>query len=161
MLAVTQATIKDAFLEAVIDTGSITDAAEQVGISRQSPYDWLDAEYSRGVDKNEPEAGSFAYRLLQAKRLAGEKAAGRIHWHSNHSPGMPGVIASIAAAKRYDPLWNDKLEVRHSGTVWTAHVDLNALSDADRAQLLSLAAERATLRLAPESTPPSAADAQT
>jgi phosphopantothenate synthetase len=68
---------------------------------------------------------------------------------------MPGVIASIAAAKRYDPLWNDRMEVRHSGTIWHANVDLGNLSDQDRAQLLSLAAERATLRLnpAPDSPP--------
>ena len=145
--------LREAFLEAVVDTGSITDACDAIGIARRTPYGWIERETAAGIDPDSPQPGSFMHSLAQAKRLAGEKAAGRIHWHSNHSPGMPGVIASIAAAKRYDPLWNDRMEVRHSGTVWHANVDLGTLSDGDRAQLLALAAERASLRLNPPSEP--------
>lgn len=84
--------------------------------------------------------GTFAHAITQAKRLAGERAAGRIMHHAMHSPGMPGVVAAIATAKRYDPGWNDSLNVRHSGTVTNVNIDLAAMPPADRARLFELAA---------------------
>ena len=127
-----------AFLEAVIDTGSMTDAAEQLGISRRSPYNWVASEEYHGTS-------SFTDALALAKKAAGERAAGRVFQHSMTTQGMPGVIASIAFAKRYDSGWNDQLNIRHSGAVLSAHIDLAELDQSERADLLGLMARRLQL----------------
>ncbi len=125
-----------AFLEAVMETGSITNAADALGIGRRTPYSWIESEEARGLSDD---PSSFTHALAQAKKAAGERAAGRVFTHSMETQGMPGVIASIAYAKRYDPGWNDQLSVNVSGKVLHGHVDLNALPSADKRRLLELA----------------------
>lgn len=143
---------QQAFLNALLECGSITEAAQRIGIDRSSHYDWLESERARGLDTSEesPTPTSYAHAFLRAKRIAADRIRERSEQQAlSDEDSMPNTIARIFHIKRWFPEYRDQLNVKHSGTVWHANVDLNALSDTDRAQLLSLAAERATLRLNP------------
>ena len=134
-------TTQRAFLEALAKTGSMTAAAASIGISRDTPYGWLAAEgYSPSAveDEESPPDGTFAHALRQAKSMAAEHALGKLHDIVDKAEGMPSAISAMFTVKRWYPQYRDQLNVKHSGAVLQARVDLNQLSPTERVELAGL-----------------------
>lgn len=144
------------FLQAFCDSGSITQACNDAGISRQAPYDWLWAEGFHSTEVDDAPAGTFAYALLQAKRMVAEDVLGEVHRQAlSSSQGMPAAIQRIFITKRWMPEYRDQLNVRHSGAVLQARVDVNHLNPDERVELLGLIQRRlAGAPQAPAGDPP-------
>lgn len=138
-----------AFLTALADTGSLIDAARRIGIDRTSHYDWLRAEGMLRVlqdDVDPPESAPYARAFLLAKRMGGDRILERAEAHAlSDATDMPATINRIFHIKRWHPAYRDSLNVRHSGAVLSARVDLNQLDPTERADLLRLTQRRLLL----------------
>ena len=132
------------FLEAVVDTGSLTDAAKACGITRQSAYDWMQAEGYKVDTLSDAPVGTFSCALLQAKQMAAEHALGTLH-RIQQGDGMPAAVSAMFTVKRWYPEYRDQLNVRHSGAVLNARINLNELDATERTELLSLVQRRLLL----------------
>lgn len=127
---------KLAFLEALRELGTVRAACEATGISRATPYIWRDAD------------PAFVVAWSAALEDCADTFEGELFRRAREERGMPGVIATLAALKRFRPQHYAAPERQASD----ATVDRLATSLASIAD--SLRANRATLdALAPPAPP--------
>jgi len=109
-----------------------------VGVHRDTPYGWLERERLRG------QGTPFADALLRAKEQLADTYEEHLFERARSEKGMPGVVSSIFMLKALRPdTYRETVQVKHSGTVWNASVDLTAMSPDERAQLIELALMKA------------------
>ena len=132
-------------LEAVEHYGSFTKAADAVGIARATVYNWIDADKQTGLLEEDAPESSFLGKLRRAKMLAAESMLGVSFDHAMNDGGMPATIERFFHLKRWFPEYRDQLNIKHSGAVLHARVDLNQLDSSERIELLRLTQRRLEL----------------
>lgn len=121
--------MQTAVLAALPEAGSLTAAADAVGVHRTNIHHWQ-------------QVPAFAVALSRAKELCGDLILSRLHQQAlSASESMPSVVARIFLTKGYKPEFRDNVTVRHEGAVLHASMDLDALPPEDRIRLLELAAD--------------------
>lgn len=89
---------KIAFLVGLRLRGSVSHAAEYVGIARQRMYEWRESD------------PVFARAWDTCLEDAIEKLEASVYERGIEGEGMPAVVASIAWLKTRRPEWNDKVQ---------------------------------------------------
>lgn len=153
-----------AFLTVLADCGSIQEAADTVGIDRRSHYDWLVVEQRAGIDttaEDQAPEGSYLAAFSRAKRMYADRIRERSERHAiSEKEDMPAVVNRIFQIKRYFPEYRDQLNVKHSGSVLQARVDLNQLDPEERADLLRLTQRRLLMLESGENVAPDSSEGE-
>ncbi len=139
------------FIETYPRYGTIAHAARACGISPDAARDW--------VREHEGTESSFARAWSYAKEHGCDEILHEMIEATRQNPGtMPSQVSRMFLIKAQRPEYRDQLNVRHSGAVLSARVDLAHLEPAERAQLLGLVARKLEA-LGPPLNPP--ADVET
>lgn len=145
-----------ALLAALPHHYSVSAAAAAIGIGRRTVYDWLARHHCPNGDTCR-EGNCFPHAFAQAKEEAVENLEARMFTKALTGDTAWDATRGIFLLKSLKrEVYGEQLNVRHSGTILQAHVDITALSPEDRVSLLSLAArrEQALLEAGPETVAP-------
>lgn len=127
--------IQRAFLEAYATLGTITAAAEAIGISRQSAYDW---DHGQGTP--------FGDAFLRAKLAVGDMVEREAIRRAMEGESRMADVLLMFAVKRHKPEYRENYTVTHQGQVDHRHLMVE-MTATERTALLQMALEHEQRRI--------------